>query len=245
MDRILRCRPLLGSDATHPLCGDDDDAPQGTLTTRAIGWDCADGRLDATVIGAGPLPSPAGDASEPTAAAIARLVHVARAADAILALDHPAIALGPERMALAQGVRLFGITTDADEACWDAALSAGLPVYGLRGGLRIDLGAARRRDATAALLALAYGLFTCGEDLHPTMLEETRSGVAWRFPQPVTTRVIVRDGFEADRHTGAAGAWRDRGTEGYVRLVFSRDDRCCWSQPRLVMAGPTAGASHA
>ncbi|MDA3963693.1 MAG: hypothetical protein PF961_23135 [Planctomycetota bacterium] len=240
MDATLDCGPLLGHTGPMPVCGLAGDE-QGVLHAWSCEWACADAPLAVTLVGAEPIVPIAGDATEPVASALARLTQYARGYGAIVALGNPGAALGPERMALAQGVRLFAFTTAEDEACWDAALSAGLPVYGLRDQLRIDLGSARRRDAGAALLSLAYGLFTCGQGLVPAELEETRSGVRWRFDEPVTASVIVRGGFEANTVQGDTGSWTDRGTEGYVRLAFTAGQRRCWSQPRLVMAGSAHG----
>lgn len=213
----------------------------GELHSLRLDWDCADGHLATQALLGEPAAAPAPEASEPVASALARQVRWATAQGAVLGLRNPAAAFGAERVALAQGVRLFAIERAEDEACWDAALSAGMPVYGLRGGLRLDLSGSRRRDVGAVLLALAYGLFTCGEGLQPSGFVEDRHGVRWRFErEDLRTAVIVKGGFEAATLAGAEGAWRDRGSEGYVRLVFSAGRDRCWSQPRLVM--PTGGA---
>lgn len=231
----------LDADGPIPVRG-DDGSTLGELHRTRIGWDCADARLEAQLLAIGPIAAPAAEASEPVTSAIARLVQVARASGALLAVGNPAAAIGPDKVGLAQGVRLFGIATEADESCWDAALSVGLPIYGLRGQLRIDLSTARRKDLSAVQMALAYGLYTCGEGLQPEQLDEDRAGVSWRFARDdVRASVIVKGGFEAAAIDGAEGAWRDRGSEGYVRLAFVAGDARCWSQPRLVV--PT-GAAH-
>ena len=216
----------------------------GELHSRRLAWDCADAPLAAQLLATEAFDPPPAEASEPVAAAIARLVRWAAARGAVLALTRPGTALGEARMPLAQGVRLVGIARDEDERCWDAALSLGLPLYGLRGDLRLDLSGSRRRDAGAVLLALAYGLYTCGEGLQPHELQEDRAGVSWHFERDdVQAAVIVKGGFEAAVIDGARGAWRDRGSEGYVRIAFTAGDGRCWSQPRLVV--PTGqGTPH-
>ena len=218
-----------------------DGSIQAELFAWVDAWTCADARLDALVLAPEAFSTPQAEASEPVAGAIARLARLAQNVGGVLAIRNPSTALGADRVALAQGVRLFGIGCAQDEACWDAALSAGLPVYGVRDQLRIDVSQARRRDAGAVLLSLAYGLFTCGDGLQPEQLVEDRGGVAWRFAETVATAVMVKGGFEADRINADHGSWRDRGSEGYVRLVAEAGERRCWTQPRLVMPGATHG----
>ena len=53
--------------------------------------------------------------------------------------------------------------------------------------------------------------------------------------------VVVFGYQKADRINADHGSWRDRGSEGYVRLVAEAGERRCWTQPRLVMPGATHG----
>jgi len=112
--------PLLGAAGVE----------QARLSAWCDAWECADGALRAVVFAPEAFPDPIAEPTEPVAGAIARLVRVARNLGGVLAIANPAGALGPERVALAQGVRLFGIATPEDEACWDSALSADEAVNG-------------------------------------------------------------------------------------------------------------------
>ena len=56
--------------------------------------------------------------------------------------------------------------------------------------------------------------------------------------------VIIRGGHEAAHLRGAAGEWRDRGNEGYVRIALRAGADACWTQPRLI-APRAASASRA
>ncbi len=203
----------------------------GALWTRRLDWLCDGVPLRLRVIGLERVDLPDPEPSEPVPGAIARVVAGLRGSGALLALLDPARALGAGRVLFAEGVRLFAVADAADEACWDEALSAGQPIYGVRGSIACELA---RPSPAAALAALAYGAFTCEEGLSPTLLDEDRTGVRWRFAAPVDATVIVRGGYEAARIPGASGEWRDRGGEGYVRVVFTGEGGRCWSQPRFV-----------
>lgn len=216
-----------------PLSADETIALSsgGSLWTRRLDWRCDGVRLRLQVIGLDRIELPEAEPSEPVPGALARVVGALRGSGALLALLDPASALGPGRVLYAEGVRLFGIVTPADEACWDEALSAGRPIYGLRGTIACELA---RPSPASALAALAYGAFTCEEGLSPTLLDEDRAGVRWRFPDATEATVIVRGGYEAVRTAGTNGEWRDRGGEGYVRVAFASPAGRCWTQPRFV-----------
>ena len=213
------------------------DGADFSLWTRRFSWQCADGRLLVQVIAAEELTVPEVEPTEPVVGALARWMRHVPGERGMLALLNPAEALGAERMPLAQGIHLLGIGSEADEACWDAALSQGIACYGLRGTVTAEVG---RCDARALILALRFGCFTCHEGF-TLRLDEQRDGVSWSSEQDGSVSVIVRGGFEAGQLSARAGEWRDTGSEGYVRLVASGADGRCWTQPRLVMP---RSASH-
>ncbi len=200
-----------------------------------LDWTCREVPVRLRVLCDQPLDLPAPEFSEPPASAIARVIkHVANQG-ALVLLENPARALGAERIAFAEGVRLFGIATDGDVAAWDAMLSIGQPVYGVRGRLTLELD---RPSALSAISALAYGLFTCDEGLSLDGLHEDRAGIGYVAPVATTASVIIRDGFEAGILTGAAGATvhrPDAGNETVIRLVISDGaGHTVWTQPRFV-----------
>ncbi len=214
----------VGSDRIPLSCG-------GALWTRRIDWICAGVGLRLQVIGTEPVALPEPEPSEPVPGAIARVAQALRGTGALLTLLEPAAALGTERVLFAEGVRLFAITRSDDEVCWDIALSAGQPIYGVRGTVACDLA---RPSPAAALAALAYGGFTCEEGLSLVRLDEEPTGVRWTLPTVGEAAVIVRGGYEAARIAGEAGEWRDRGGEGYVRVALTAASGRCWTQPRFV-----------
>lgn len=231
----LFCEPLSADSGDACPIRDDAGRILARLWRQSISWACSDGRLELFVLASAPLPLPASEASEPVASALGRLHRAVAGTGALLLLAQPATAFGVERILLAAGVRLFGIASDADLSCWDAALSAGQPVFGVRGTVVTN---ATRGDALAMLSALAYGNFHCEEGLHLTRCDETPQGVDLETEAPVTATVVVRGGFEAAHMSGTHLVWRDQGHEGYVRLVLHNAAGTCWTQPRFV-------ASHA
>ncbi len=248
----LRCAPLAFDGDDLPLV-DDDGAIVARLWRGRLRWRCADGALDLIVVALAAPTLPVGEPSEPVAGAIARVLVGLRAqaesiGPTLTLMVAPAATLGAESIALAEGVRLLAIDSDADEACWDAALACGLPVYGVRGVCVLDVA---RADPAAAILALGLGGFTCG-DRELAELTEDRVGTGWRVAgddaDAAVATVIVRGGFEAATIRGPAGAWRDRGDEGLVRVVVRTPTGTCWTQPRFVAprpAGQGTGATHA
>lgn len=222
----VRCRLLESLADSVPIAG-----AEGGLWQARLLWQCRDALLDLRVLAAEPLELPTAEPSEPVAGAIARVVAATTGNQALLLLANPAQALGPARIALAEGVRLFAIASEADLACWDALLALGVPVYGVRGTLVVEL--VRARPANL-LSALAYGGGLCCEGLEPLSLVEDRSGVGWTLPDEGEGVVIVRQGFEVARIAGREGAWIDRGTEAYVRLELRSSSGTCWTQPRFI-----------
>jgi len=223
----------------QPLVGDSDEVPlvggEGALWRRRLRWACADAPLDLVVLAAEPIDLPVFEASEPVPGALARCAQAVVGTHAILLLANPATALGADRIALAEGVRLFALTTPADVVCWDAALALTMPVYGVAGTCVCEL--VRPRPANA-ISALAYGGFLACEGLVPTSLLEDRTGVRWELPAsaaPAEADVIVRGGFSAAQTQGLTGSWTDQGNEGSVRVQFSGADGRCWTQPRFIM----------
>jgi len=201
------------------------------LWSVRLSWRCADGLLSARIIACEPVSIPATEPSEPVAGAIARLAQCLAGHGAVLLLDHPASVLGPERIAFAEGVRLFDIRSDEDLACWDAALTLGLPVYGVRGDLVVDV---LTPHPASVLSSLAYGLFYCRDGLDAVGLDERRDGVRLELDRPAEITVVVRSGFEAERHVGSVLDRLDQGSEGYVRLHARSGSAQLWTQPRFI-----------
>jgi hypothetical protein len=214
------------------------DGSRVELFHRSARLACSDGELAVVLIAVEDLPAPEALAGENVVAALARLSATYRYPDALLWLPEPAQALGADRMAHAEGARLVSIDTADDEACWDAALSKGLPIYGLRGEI---VASVRRATSIDLLGALAYGLFHCREGLVATVITEERSGVSWEIPAAESVQVILRDGFEAASIPGPSGSWTDRGDEAVVRLVASGSEGRLWTQPRFIMPLPPGG----
>lgn len=240
-----------GAGPELPVLDEDGVAVAGLWQAR-LAWRCADALLRARVVADRPHRLPEAEPSEPVPGALARLLRACPPPGALLALENPAQALGVERIHYARGVRLFGIAGAGDEACWDAALSEAQVVYGVRGELRCRLEPPGPPAPLDVLAALGFGAFTAGDGLQVEELEEDPGGVRWRLPDVADPRaaVIVAGGFEAARLRGRAGAWRDTGREGYVRLVLAGGGGRCWTQPRMVMPRPGPadrrypGASH-
>jgi hypothetical protein len=210
-----------------------------SLWCGEVAWRCRDALLAARVLAAEPIALPAAEPSEPVPSALARLVAALRGQRALLLLLQPSIALGVERIGLAEGVRLFAIADERDVPCWDRALTLGLPVYGVRGAVVCDL---LRPTPENLLSALGYGAFHCAEGLIPIELAEDPMGVRWRLSESGEAAVIVRGGFEAQRQRGVAGEWRDGGGEGYVRIEITTPKGRCWTQPRFI--APRRGGDH-
>lgn len=213
-----------------------------TLWSHAASWPCRDALLEFRILGPEPLSLPLLEPSEPTVGALARLQQAIKGSGAIIILVNPATAFGRQRILYADGARLFAITTPEDEACWDALLATGQPVYGIRGIANMEI---MRATAPAVISALAYGLFTCDEGLSLTGLHEDRAGIAYACERATEVTVIIRGGFEAEILRGEAGAQvvrKDRGNEAVVRLVISDvDGNRCSTQPRFVV--PSAGTA--
>lgn len=221
-------RPL---DAVGDACPVSGGPPGLALWHARLAWSCAGTPLDLRVLGAEAIPLPAAEPSEPVPGALARCVRAIAGQGALLLLANPAQALGPGRIALAEGVRLMAIADEADEACWDALLALGQPCYGVRGAVELDV--LRPRPANI-VSALSFGVFLCQEGLAPALDEGPRH-VAWSCAEPVRAEVLGRGGFALAQADGPAGRYDDRGSEGVVRVVLrTADGRGCWSQPRFV-----------
>ncbi len=175
----------------------------------------------------------------PAPAVLAAVLAAGQGRGALVHLRNPAQALGEERIAYAEGVRLFGIGSDADERCWDALLSLGQPCYGMRGRLRIDVSSAH---PAAVVSALAFGGFVCEDGLALSELHEDRQGVRWRVAATeASAQVVIKGGFTAAEIPGAAGVYTDTGREGYARVVVAAGAGRVWTQPRLIAPRREAG----
>jgi len=206
--------------------------PVAPLWSRRLQWTCRGRSLDCQVVFAEPMALPEPEPSEPVEGALARLGKVLHGTGALLLLRNPSEAFGLERMPFADGVRLLGIGSEADEACWDAALTLARPVYGVRGLISCEV---LRPHPASVLSALAYGVYVCEEGLTLTELHEDRRGVRWACTRDdAVASVVIRDGYEAASLSGSQGQWRDLGSEGYVRVVVRAGAQACWTQPRFV-----------
>ncbi|MFW5829814.1 MAG: hypothetical protein ACOCXA_06085 [Planctomycetota bacterium] len=212
-----------------------DGTVVGHLHRRSWQWACSDADCRLHCFAAAPLdPVPPTGPHEPVIGALARLQGWYRQQrQAVLMLDNPDEALGAARITAAQGVRLIGIRSDADRACWDAALMAGLPLYGVYGDVCCEVD---RTDASAVIEAMNYGAYTSGDGVHLVDFTEDATGVRWHLAEPdgAAVGVVIAGGLEAATIEGAAGSWRDTGREGYVRLEMRQGDRRRFSQPRMV-----------
>lgn len=232
---------LLATDASLPLY-DDQGQVRTTLWRQAIRWQCRDAFLDARLISCEELPLPEPEPTEPVVGALSRLLQWTRGTGTLLMLVNPAAAIGVEHIPVAEGVRLFGVGSDADMRCWDAILSTGQPVYGVCGSATLEVQSVK---ATSALSALAYGLFTSDTGMSLTGLHEDRAGVVYASDRATTADVIIKGGFEGGTLRGEPGeqvAWKDRGNEGYVRLaIHDAAGNRCLTQPRFVVQARAHG----
>lgn len=232
---------LLATDPLLPLF-DEQGAVRLTLWRFSARWQCSDALLDFRVLGCEEIALPEPEPTEPVVGALARLVRWTRGTGALILLVNPAEAVGVEHIPVTEGVRLFGVTNDADVRCWDALLSTGQPVYGVAGTATLEVQSVK---PTSAISALAYGLFTSDCGLTLSGLHEDRTGVVYVCERATTAGVIIRGGFEGGELHGGPGAqvtWKDRGNEGYARLLIAdADGRYCLTQPRfIVQARPHA-----
>lgn len=232
---------LLGTESTIPL-RDATGAVCGNLWSHSATWNCRDAPLTFRLISPEMLIVPEMEPTEPVVGALARLLQAVKGSGALVLLGNPAVALGAERILYAEGVRLFAISQPADEACWDALLAHGQPVYGVRGIVSIEV---MTPHPAGVVSALAYGLFTCDEGLSLTGLHEDRAGVAYACACATTATVLIRHGFEAAELRGEAHAqvrWLDRGNEAVVRLVITdATGNRCSTQPRFVVPQRSEG----
>ncbi len=225
--RLQLC-PLDAVGDVCPVTGGPDGL---SLWHARLAWSCQDVRLDLRVLAPEPLALPQAEPSEAVPGAIARCLRACTGHGALLLLANPAAALGTERIALAEGVRLMGIATTEDEACWDALLAHGLPCYGVRDSLAVEV---LRPQPANILSALSFGVFLASDGLQPEALDEGPHHVAWTCNEVVDAEIIGRSGFTLTELHGHAGRYDDRGNEGVVRAVLRAGDRACWTQPRFV-----------
>jgi len=224
----LHLRPLDTVGDICPVTGGPDGL---ALWHTRLSWTCSDRPLDLRVFAPEPFALPESEPSEPVPGAIARCVRACAGTGGLILLANPAEALGPERIALAEGLRLMAITSASDEACWDALLAIGQPCYGVRGSLTVEV--MRPRPANV-LSALSFGVFFSSDGLLPTSLDESPKHVAWNCDEPIEAEVIGRGGFTLATASGPSGRYDDRGNEGVIRVVLRAGSRTCWTQPRFI-----------
>ncbi len=224
----LQLDPLAAIGDACPIHGGPKDL---TLWHARLAWTCQGTSLDLRVLAPEPLALPLPEASEAVPGAIARCVRACAGSGALLLLANPSAALGVERIALAEGIRLMAITSEADEACWDALLALGQPCYGVRGTITVEV--IRPRPANL-LSALSFGVFYASDGLDPVALDESPRHVAWTCAEPVNAEVLGRRGFTLASTNGTSGRYDDLGNEGVIRVVLRAGSRTCWTQPRFI-----------
>ncbi len=223
----LRLAPLSCSGDACPVAG----GPDGLVLWHArLAWTCRGVPLDLRILAAEPIALPPAEPSEPVPGAIARCVRACAGNGALPMLANPAAALGRERIAMAEGIRLMAVAKPEDEACWDTLLALGQPCYGVRGTLAVEV--LRPRPANI-LSALSFGVFLC-EDGLSAAIDESPRHVAWTCAEPVEAEVLGRDGFTLASASGREGRYDDTGREGVVRVALRAGPRVCLSQPRFV-----------
>jgi hypothetical protein len=232
----LELSPLATQGDACPVSG----GPEGFHLWHArLLWNCRGTRLDLRVLAPEPITLPPPEETEAIPGAIARCVRACAGHGALLLLANPSEALGTERIALAEGIRLFAITSEADVQCWDALLALGQPCYGVRDRLAVEV--LRPRPANL-LSALSFGVFYAHDGLEPLSLEESPKHLAWTCAEPVQAEVLGKRGFTLAELDGPTGRYDDRGNEGVVRAVLRAGGRSCWTQPRFV--APRKDACH-
>ncbi len=222
-----------------PLGGDGDrvavtrdGSPAFDLWSARLDWRCAGEPLRVQVLAAEAVPLPHPEPSEPAPGAIARIASALAGVRAVTILHHPGRTFTPDRIAFAEGMRIFALADEADERCWDALLTRSVPVWGARGRLVAETA---RADAQSVLGALIFGCFHAEDGLRLDRIEETRTGVSWSCARDdAQAEIIARGGFPISRQTGRSGRWTDRGDEGYVRLAVRSGDDSALTQPRFV-----------
>lgn len=226
--------PLVLSDAAG--------AEVCVLWGAEVAANCQGTPLRLQVLAPDPIPLPVVDGL-PVPAALAAILHACQGQGGLIHLRNPSATLGDGQIAYAEGIRLFGITSEADEASWDALLSLGQPTYGMRGRLRIDASSAH---PAAVISALAFGCFVCEDGLELASLHEDRSGVQWAVVDPgspVSAQIIVKGGFTLAVVPGLSGSYVDQGREGYARVVVAAGGCRLWTQPRLIAPRREAGCA--
>jgi len=218
---------------TGPVWEVDGRAFDPGISHRLLEVDCADVALRVAVLAESEPPLPDLDPeATPAVAFLAAVMESVAWPEGLVALDRPTRLAGGDKVDYLRGINLLGVCDDADEGCWDRALSRGIPCYGVCGDCHLP---DARPRARSILAGLAYGNFLTGPGPVPD-LREDREGVSWSGAgRGAEVAVVVRGGFEASRIRGDEGSWRDRGSEAYVRLVFELDGRLVRSQPRMVM----------
>lgn len=228
----IAVRLMAGEGDSVPLVG-TGVAEGAALWRQRLEWMCDGRRLDLWVIAVEPVSLPEPEPTEPVPGAIARVLSHIRGNHVLTLLANPAEALGVADIRHAQGIRMFAIATEADRACWDAALGSGHIVYGIAGDAVCEVTTPR---PASVISALAYGGYVACDGLVPTSLLEDRKGVTWEFATDTQVTVIIKNGFEAQRFQGKNGQWVDRGSEGCVRLEATAASGQCWTQPRFIAA---------
>lgn len=210
----------------------------GSLAATRLDWACADARLRLRIISTDPVRAPEPEASEPAAAALARVARSLAGSGALLLLADPAGAFPGERIAHAAGCRLMAIPDESATASWDGLLASGQPCYGLHARVVCSV---LRPDPASVLCALGFGAFHCEDGLAVTALAEDRRGVELELAHEAVISVVVRGGFVASSVRARSLRWRDGGHEGVVRIEARSDDGGrCWTQPRLVAPAAVA-----
>ncbi len=220
-DRLLR---LFDNDERCTLDGQDFG-----LSCQAVNWTCRDGELNLRIVSLETLELPSSEASEPRAAALARIAQHVRAHQAYLIIEQISD-IDEAFYTHLSACRFVRIHNDSDREIWDRLLSMGLPIYGLSESIYCDVS----NPLPASLLsALLFGAYYCSDGLLLS-IDEGPQHCFITSEESLTAQVIIRGGMEAQQLNGTEIKWQDSGQEGYVRFELRGESGQAWTQPRFV-----------
>ena len=223
--------PFTGGDEWKSLKCDGADI--GMLFVSSQRWQCRDGNLSFSVLAEQAVDIPEAEASEPMAAALARIGRHLQAQQAHLIIEDLA-ALPEDFYQHLSGCRFLRLQSADDLPIWDKLLSLGLPIFGLSDQLMC---LSLSPQVGSAFQSILFGSFYCHNALCLDMDEGPHHcKVTVQTTDACQTRVIVRGGYELQQLSGAAIDWTDSGQEGYVRFEIQAGAHWAWTQPRFVAA---------
>ena len=227
----VRFEPFTGSNDLKPLLLDGETI--GELFVSSQQWQCRDGILSFSVCAEQAVNIPDAEATEPMAAALARIGRHIQVQQAHLIIEDVA-ALPEDFYQHLSGCRFLRLRTAADLQIWDKLLSLGLPIFAWSDHLMcLSMGT----DASAAFQSILFGSFYCHDAVTLDMDEGPHHcTITVQGEADCQTRVIVRGGYELQQLSGNAIDWKDSGQEGYVRFEIQAGAGWAWTQPRFVAA---------